>query len=476
MRILIPGTLVFSLSLASGLAVPAFQTEVFTSLSSSSRVRLRPVSEVFCQLANLNSRQTRPSTPIHPTNLPVATPTHPSEPSSAWESQRAISSLRRSVSQTTLEPRTWITPSDSPPQMGATTNADLATQLHAHTGSVTVEPPSGLPSFFTVSPSAGGSQLLPSASRIPSGSVVAGATNAIASPGAEETQGHDLVGTSESVGKTPNLAHFKTAAIVIAILAALASIVFLIIDPRVSSTCRRKRISSKAASRRISSWFPFPTPAARLSPRKPVDYEKEGFGSFERPNTRAMPSPRSKFSVTSSDYSQRHRVSNGSSADSILAENTRANGVTTPVRPARPPTIDSPDSIPDDVYFASESRVYMDSPPNSTGTMPNSSGAFFTTGAMRSPNRYALPSTLMVPSIDALEGSRHLRTHSAPLFTGNPCPAPFVPWIHHLDPVARRVLQHRRSRSTSGWAYPRKPQARMDSDDETYEGGSVQVN
>ncbi|KAF6741469.1 hypothetical protein DFP72DRAFT_751236, partial [Ephemerocybe angulata] len=311
---------------------------------------------------------------------------------------------------------------------------------------------------------------------------------------------------------------FPVIAIVVGSLAAISLCSFMVLDPRVSRGCRKQRIKSKGLGNRpISSWFPFPGQAPSGVARKPVS----GDESFYSPHTPrglelemsenggslASSYPRSKFSITSSDYSQVSRQSAGMD-DAILIENTRANGSVPPIRPPRPPTADSPATISDSVFFAAENQIYTDSafivgeqndetssmstvvdtrnvrispllPPETFFTMTSistsstctvglaaSPGATENTGggnqSPRTGQREDLSGTLL-PG----DESRHSRTHSAPIFMGSPVDESYHPI--YMDPVAKKVMQHRRSRSNSGWAYPRREE-RLTSDDESYNG------
>ncbi|KAG2008752.1 hypothetical protein CC2G_014146 [Coprinopsis cinerea AmutBmut pab1-1] len=319
---------------------------------------------------------------------------------------------------------------------------------------------------------------------------------------------------AEALAKAKRISYFKIVAIVIAAFALLALIIFFLVDPRTSRAFRHKRIEPKSSgSRPISSWFPFPTPPPPVRTRKPVKYEQQNFENMEKSSGNGpLPPPRSKFSVSSSEYSQRSRDSGGST-DTLLAENTRANVFippirldSPPVRPPRPPTADSPATIPDAIYFTPENQAYMDPSfdpsdfpmardrPESTRTNTTSSDSpllppslFFTMEENNpsSPSiiRRPLPSYGSVSSapVNGSSSSQLLdpnggrlltddtpfhreRINSAPMFMGNPFSDP-DPQLLITDPVAIRVLQHRRSRSTSGWAYPKKKP------DESYKPG-----
>lgn len=351
-------------------------------------------------------------------------------------------------------------------------------------------------------------------------------------------------------GRSKKLSSLPIVAIVLGTLGSVALLAFMLIDPRVSRACRSKRVKSKGLGNRpISSWFPFPIPSPQSSSR-PVSRKAVGTrrgleleaGGNSVHTSLATSCPRSKFSISSSDYSQQSRAST-STTDTVLVENTRANESIPPVRPPRPPTVDSPATISDSVYFAPENQIYlepsfalagdtsMDQPTGSStmmllevgltsgspllppiGYFDRPSGSVSSTSTavasatgvgggvsqQRQPglagiglnsglesgsesrvsnNNAALHSSLGLfgstsDGLSTREESRHSRTHSAPIFTGNPVHDSFQPI--YMDPVARKVLQHRRSRSNSGWAYPRKPGAngsfQWSSDEESYHG------
>ncbi|KAJ3543952.1 hypothetical protein NMY22_g2955 [Coprinellus aureogranulatus] len=343
--------------------------------------------------------------------------------------------------------------------------------------------------------------------------------------------------------RSRRLGGLSIVGIVLGTLGGLTLLIFMLMDPRVSRTCRGQSANSKGierirsskglGKRPISSWFPFPSShhqhsSPRVS-RKAVSGQRRGLDMEARGNSEhtslANSCPRSKFSITSSDYENMSRAST-SSADTVLVENTRANESIPPIRPPRPPTADSPATISDSVFFAPENQIYMEpvcpskedvSKPKETGlplgrplippgtffTKPSgslsststavaspaldaglgvlqqrrhgllgqfggSSSGFASDSSSDSESRmpYNLSNGGLYSSLglfnfgsisDALstgEESRHSRRHSAPLFTGNPVHDSYQPM--YMDPVARKVLKHRRSRSNSGWAYPRR--------------------
>ncbi|KAF5314729.1 hypothetical protein D9611_007048 [Ephemerocybe angulata] len=350
-----------------------------------------------------------------------------------------------------------------------------------------------------------------------------------ASPSPLDSDSDNASGSS----KSKKASVFPVIAIVVGSLAAISLCIFMLLDPRVSRGCRRQRIKSKGIGNRpISSWFPFPgqSPGSGVA-RKPVSGE-ESFCSPHTPRglelemsehggSLASSYPRSKFSITSSDYSQISR--SAGMDDAILIENTRANESIPPIRPPRPPMADSPATISDSVFFAAEYQIYTNKalifgeqddetssmntvvdtrnvrispllPPETFFTMNSmSTSSTCTVGLAASPGDTVnagggnqSPRVTWVPADRLLttrpetgqrqdlsetllpgDESRHSRTHSAPIFMGNPVDESYHPI--YMDPVAKKVMQHRRSRSNSGWAYPRREE-RLASDDESYNG------
>ncbi|TFK26618.1 hypothetical protein FA15DRAFT_654284 [Coprinopsis marcescibilis] len=278
------------------------------------------------------------------------------------------------------------------------------------------------------------------------------------------------------------ISSFKIIGIVIGVLAGVTLLILFAVNPRVANAINRGRVKGKhIGSRPISSWFPFPAPVhappVRTRSRKPVRYEDKYLEHHS-----SLASPRSKFSVTSSDYSDRSRDSS-SSTDTILAKNTRANTSVPPIRPPRPPTADSP-TISDDYYLPPENPEYLkrtspffdsptlgrdiSNPSCSSMTIASqtpllSPSLFFTMTPSSSSRMLLSESGLPDPQRPDLH---HLRNHSAPVFQNTPA---LTGGLDFIDPVAKRILKHRRSRSTSGWAYPRKPPS-SDESDGSYNG------
>ncbi|KAJ2914816.1 hypothetical protein MD484_g5615, partial [Candolleomyces efflorescens] len=308
------------------------------------------------------------------------------------------------------------------------------------------------------------------------------------------------------------LSMFSTIGIAFGALAFLSLLVFLLLDPRVSRGCRRQRVNSRGLGKRpISSWFPFPSspspPSVSRVSRKAVSNNSRRNLDLLETSERSggslltYPYPRSKFSISSSEYSQM----SASTTDTILAENTRANLSIppTPTRPPRPPTADSPGIISCPTFLAAMESKYIDPAFDNGGVSPNTvsmttldmvidespllpPNMFFTlTSPSFSSSSTLQPDTRIneepIRPMDsppgrldlAMESSRHTRVQSAPgLMPGGAFDEGYPPL--HLDPVARRVLMHRRSRSASGWAY-RRPEREggesgSDSEDSTYNG------
>lgn len=333
--------------------------------------------------------------------------------------------------------------------------------------------PTFTPTSTLTSAQPASSRLVPSTTQQPS--------RTTSSPPPESTIIAPPLPVSKDGGRSSGLrlSIFKVTGIVVGSLAAVSLCAFLLLNPRVSRGCRNQRVRSKGLGKRpISSWFPFPSSSPPSTPiqRKAVrpntqrglelEVSEHGMGGLS-------PYPRSKFSVSSSDYSQMSRTSS-STTDTVLVENTRLNGsIPPPTRPPRPPTADGPFTISDSVYFAPENQVYMESalgnsddegqavevrrsetdspllPPSTFFTMPSFESTIQETFKTRDPF-WSVDDERLTPR----EESRHSRTHSAPIFVGNPIDASYQP--AYIDPVARRVMQHRRSRSNSGWAYPKR--------------------
>lgn len=360
-------------------------------------------------------------------------------------------------------------------------------------------------------------------------------------PPLETADGQSVDGTTHTGRERPRkLSGLPIVGIVLGTLGGLTLLIFMLIDSRISRACRTNRLKAKGLGNRpISSWFPCPS-SHQHHPvsRKAVSGQRRGLELENSENSAhaslATSCPRSKFSITSSDYDQMSRASM-STTDTVLVENTRANESIPPIRPPRPPTADSPATMSDSVFFAPENQIYLEPvcplkekalgsgdstkreaglplgrpliPPGAFFARPLASGSLSSTSTavasatvtgglsalqkrrhgvlghsggsssgigesdsgsesesrtnynlINSGGLYSSLGLLQFGSTsDTLstgEESRHSRRHSAPLFSGNPVHDSFQPV--YMDPVARKVLKHRRSRSNSGWAYPRR--------------------
>ncbi|EAU89538.2 hypothetical protein CC1G_02427 [Coprinopsis cinerea okayama7 len=496
-------------------ATTQHESPAFTPTDSLVRrtgIALRPPWEIFCILTGGTPRPTHPALAVETSissgdDYVAVQQTVPALPLDS-PTPTSVSPFFAPTSQ----PESQRHPSPYPTRTSASPSSDSQdTTSRAQAFSTTA--------FTSTEPSSTSSQSNSpdesASSPAPSSDLTHSVSSSVDSPlQTDISEGDRKALEAEALSKAKRISYFKIVAIVIAAFALLALIIFFLVDPRTSRAFRHKRIEPKSSgSRPISSWFPFPTPPPPVRTRKPVKYEQQNFENMEKSSGNGpLPPPRSKFSVSSSEYSQRSRDSGGST-DTLLAENTRANVFippirldSPPVRPPRPPTADSPATIPDAIYFTPENQAYMDPSfdpsdcpmardrPESTRTNTTSSDSpllppslFFTMEENNpsSPSiiRRPLPSYGSVSSapINRSSSSQLLdpnggrlltddtpfhreRVNSAPMFMGNPFSDP-DPQLLITDPVAIRVLQHRRSRSTSGWAYPKKKP------DESYKPG-----
>jgi hypothetical protein len=173
----------------------------------------------------------------------------------------------------------------------------------------------------------------------------------------------------------------------------------------------------------------------------------------------------SKFSICSSVYPS---SSESTSESEHGAETPRSQ--TSPVRPPRPPTADSP-ALSDSVYLACADQPYIIVAPQPFTEIDRSldnSPALPTGPKIFSHDLYAahpnglninstLPRTHPNPNPNPkpeFYDNRHSRTYSAPSFVGS-----MNDQIYNRSEatVVQRMLKHRRSRSASGWAYPDRP-------------------
>ncbi|KAH9478515.1 hypothetical protein JR316_0008970 [Psilocybe cubensis] len=205
----------------------------------------------------------------------------------------------------------------------------------------------------------------------------------------------------------------------------------------------------------------------------------------------AAPSPPSKFSMCSSEYSEPNRISALSSNSAYTSTPSRPTvsfvSGPTPTRPPRPPTADSP-ALTDSVYLACSDQPYVIVAPQSLTEAELNSNA-----PSKPPRRMLTPSeffALHVPGILSGFGSSggapskkqersstceshlssatkresfHSRTKSAPLLgnvtisergsTSNTELEFSIEGVRE-ESMIQRISKHRRSRSASGWAYP----------------------
>lgn len=253
-------------------------------------------------------------------------------------------------------------------------------------------------------------------------------------------------------------------------IALIALLTFIIMHPCVSRLWRREQPPKRPKKVRTPSWM-------RVLPVSPVlpEADEKGISGHsadlwgnQRMNQRAPDigpaSPDSKYSSSSS-----RRSSSGSCYDvPVLASGAPYNSAAAPAspslaqykaaynkatsgappRPKRPPTEDGPGALSDAMILACANQ------PSAKQSPLLSPKEFFTMPT--SPSEQDAPALLVSsPSHD------HTRAHSAPqkLVVRN---ASVNDRILHDDSVpsgiGRKMLEHRRSRSASGWAYPKRPQ------------------
>ncbi|KIK06457.1 hypothetical protein K443DRAFT_280741 [Laccaria amethystina LaAM-08-1] len=261
-------------------------------------------------------------------------------------------------------------------------------------------------------------------------------------------------------------------------IALIAFLTFIIMHPCVSRLWRREQPPKRPKKVRTPSWM-------RVLPVSPVlpEADEKGISGHsadlwgnQRVNQRPPASPDSKYSSSSS-----RRSSSRSCYDvPVLASGAPYNSVPAPAapnlaqykaalaaynkappgappRPKRPPTEDGPGALSDAMILACANQL---SAKQTDRTLPANTSPllspkeFFTMPT--SPSEQDAPALLVSsPSHD------HTRAHSAPqkLVVRN---ASVNDRILHDDSVpsgiGRKMLEHRRSRSASGWAYPKRPQ------------------
>ena len=143
---------------------------------------------------------------------------------------------------------------------------------------------------------------------------------------------------------------------------------------------------------------------------------------------------------------------------------------TSPVRPPRPPTADSP-ALSESVYLACADQPYVivapqpfididrsldNQPTIPTGPKILSPHDFLNMYAAH-PNGSDMNTTLprARPNPNStleLYDTRHSRTYSAPSLVGS-----MNEHVNRSEPTVLQRMKHRRSRSASGWAYPNRP-------------------
>lgn len=279
---------------------------------------------------------------------------------------------------------------------------------------------------------------------------------------------------------------------------------FFILDPAVTGRlfqlCRsRKRPAEKVKENRqpISSedkWVtvaPVANAVPQESDKQIMQFDRKEEDSFAET---AAPSPPSKFSMCSSEYSEPNRVS-ALSSNSVYTSTPNRPTVSfvpgpTPARPPRPPTADSP-ALSDSVYLACSNQPYVIVAPQTITEADLNSNVI-----SKPPKRMLTPSeffALHVPGILSGFGSSgssskkqeriisacdnrssaatkresfHSRTKSAPSLRnvkinrrGSTSNAELEFSIEgpSQEGMTQRITKHRRSRSASGWAYPDRP-------------------
>ena len=253
---------------------------------------------------------------------------------------------------------------------------------------------------------------------------------------------------------------------VIAGVVCLGLLLFLLLDPRMM----RKLCGIKVNDNMLfptRNFYGRPKPTWDVSPISSSNYvftdEPTGKPFFANKNPVNEKLPISKFSICSSVY-----PSSQSTSESERGSDT-PRSQTSPVRPPRPPTADSP-ALSDSVYLACADQPYIivapqpftdvdldNSPAISTG--PKIFSCDFLNMYSAHPNGLNMNSTLTRtqpnpnPTPEVYD-TRHSRTYSAPSFIRSMNDQIY----NRSEPtVVQRMLKHRRSRSASGWAYPDRP-------------------
>ena len=258
---------------------------------------------------------------------------------------------------------------------------------------------------------------------------------------------------------------------VIAGVVCLGLLLFLLLDPRMM----RKLCGIKVDDNMHFPTKSFygrrkPTWGKDVSPISSSHYvftdEPIGKSFFANKNPVNEKQPISKFSICSSVYPLSSRSTSESEHD---ADTPRSK--TSPVRPPRPPTADSP-ALSDSVYLACADQPYIivaPQPFTDTDRNLDNSPAIPTGPKIFSHdflNMYAAPPSDLnmnstIPRTQPnpnptpeFYDTRHSRTYSAPSFIRSMNDQIY----NRSEPtVVQRMLKHRRSRSASGWAYPDRP-------------------
>ena len=256
---------------------------------------------------------------------------------------------------------------------------------------------------------------------------------------------------------------------VVAGVVCLGLLLFLLLDPRIM----RKLCGIKVDDNMhfpTRNFYGRPKPTWNVSPISSSNFvftdeptEKHFFANKNPVNEKQ---PISKFSICSSVYPPSSRSTSESEHGSDTPKSQ-----TSPVRPPRPPTADSP-TLSDSVYLACADQPYIivapqpftdidrgldHSPATPTGPKIFSHNLLNLYAAR--PNGLDINSTLprTQPNPNPTPGfcdNRHSRTYSAPSFVGSMNDQIY----NRSEPtVVQRRLKHRRSRSASGWAYPDRP-------------------
>lgn len=276
---------------------------------------------------------------------------------------------------------------------------------------------------------------------------------------------------------------------VILVLAVLTLTLYFLLDPRLwlKGGCYRKPKSKKLKLCPTPAWMRIPPPGERTCEKDRMIADekiKEKIIKITSQNTR------SKFSITSTDYSDYSNSSRESTTPSSSSSvKKHADG---PIRPPRPPTADSP-ALSDSVYYAKENQVYF-GPSEISLTYACDPDAIHVTDmdiqTMSAP-RCSLYSTitqdgLLIPEPSSpvyhspllspveffmlppsLEDVGHSRTQSAPITGQSINDNEQTTKSAEASATLRSILKqttiafpkpvlHRRSRSASGWAYPRR--------------------